>query len=84
MPRGARRKTFGDNGRTMNFKLPVTLGRTGLRVGRLGIASGYLALAVERRSGHNKAAVALANKLARIAWAVWKSGPPQEARPRAA
>jgi transposase len=30
------------------------------------------ALEVERLRGHNKAAVALANKLARIAWAVWK------------
>jgi transposase len=38
------------------------------------------ALAVERRSGHNKAAVALANKLARIAWAVWKNGRPYEAQ----
>jgi transposase len=28
-------------------------------------------LELERRSGHNVAAVALANKLARIAWAVW-------------
>jgi transposase len=27
---------------------------------------------LERRVGHNKAAVALANKLARIAWAVWR------------
>jgi transposase len=42
------------------------------------------ALSVERRSGHNKAAVALANKLARIAWAVWRSGRPYEARPQAA
>jgi transposase len=41
------------------------------------------ALAVERRSGHNKAAVALANKLARIAWAVWRSGRPYEAHPQA-
>ena len=30
------------------------------------------ALRVEQLRGHNKAAVALANKLARIAWAVWK------------
>jgi transposase len=32
------------------------------------------ALGRERVRGHNKAAVALANKLARIAWAVWRSG----------
>jgi transposase len=31
------------------------------------------ALRIERLRGHNKAAVALANKLARIAWAVWKN-----------
>lgn len=30
------------------------------------------ALAVEKRSGFNKATIALANKLARIIWAVWK------------
>jgi transposase len=30
------------------------------------------ALEIERRRGHNKAAIALANKLARIAWAVWR------------
>lgn len=29
------------------------------------------ALEIERNRGHNKAAVALANKLARISWAVW-------------
>jgi transposase len=32
------------------------------------------ALALQKRSRHNKAAVALANKLARIVWAVWKNG----------
>jgi transposase len=32
------------------------------------------ALQLQRRTRHNKAAVALANKLARIAWAVWKHG----------
>jgi transposase len=31
------------------------------------------ALARERARGHNKAAVALANKLARIVWAVWRN-----------
>ena len=31
---------------------------------------------LERSRGHNKAAVAVANKLARIAWAVWKTGRP--------
>jgi transposase len=30
------------------------------------------ALRLEQSRGHNKAAVALANKLARIAWAVWR------------
>ena len=30
------------------------------------------ALRLERKLGHNKAAVALANKLARITWAVWR------------
>jgi transposase len=32
------------------------------------------ALGVQSKRGHNKAAVALANKLARIVWAVWKKG----------
>ena len=32
------------------------------------------ALEREGRRGHNKAAVALANKLARIVWAVWTKG----------
>jgi len=34
------------------------------------------ALERERTRGHNKAAVALANKLARIAWAVWREDCP--------
>jgi transposase len=34
------------------------------------------ALARERARGHNKAAVALANKLARVAWAVWRREQP--------
>jgi transposase len=39
------------------------------------------ALRVERQHGHNKAAVALANKLARIAWAVWRRGESFQSRP---
>jgi transposase len=34
------------------------------------------ALRIEKERGHNKAAVALANKLARIAWAVWRKDVP--------
>lgn len=34
------------------------------------------ALSREQARGHNKAAVALANKLARVAWAVWKHAQP--------
>lgn len=30
------------------------------------------ALTVEKRCGHSRATIALANKIARIAWAVWK------------
>jgi transposase len=37
------------------------------------------AMAIEQRSGHNKACCALANKLARIVWAVWRSGEPYRA-----
>lgn len=40
------------------------------------------ALHVEHRRGHNKAAVALANKLARLVWAVWTTGAPFTPRPR--
>lgn len=42
------------------------------------------ALGLEKRKGHNKAAVALANKLARIAWAVWKHDRPFESVVQAA
>lgn len=38
------------------------------------------ALRTEQRCGHNKATVALANKLARIVWAVWRSDTPFEFR----
>ena len=33
-------------------------------------------LGLQRRIGNNKSAVAIANKMARIVWAVWKSGKP--------
>jgi transposase len=39
------------------------------------------ALDVERQHGHNVAAVALANKLARIAWAVWRKQEDFQSRP---
>jgi transposase len=41
------------------------------------------ALELQNRCGHNKAAIAVANKLARIVWAVWKSGKPFESRSQA-
>jgi transposase len=41
-------------------------------------------LALERHRGHNKAAVALANKLARCAWAVWTTNRAFRAAPVAA
>jgi transposase len=39
------------------------------------------ALDVQERRGHNKAAVALANKLARIVWATWRYERPFSSRP---
>lgn len=41
------------------------------------------ALDVQKRRGHNKAATAVANKMARIVWAVWKSGKPFESEAQA-
>jgi transposase len=41
----------------------------------------HWALALARRRGHNPAAVALANKLARIVWAVWTTGTAFAPRP---
>jgi len=38
------------------------------------------ALALQRRKGHNVAAVALANKLARVCWRVWRDERPFERR----
>jgi transposase len=39
------------------------------------------ALDLQRRRGHNKAAAGVANKMARIVWAVWKSGVPFQPSP---
>ena len=39
------------------------------------------ALRVEQLRGHNKAAVALANKMARFVWAVWRKGKAFEPAP---
>jgi transposase len=38
------------------------------------------ALQVHRQRGHNRAAVAVANKLSRIVWAVWRNGTSYETR----
>lgn len=49
--------------------------RSALRAGKVSKQPDDLrtwALAIERRSGHNVAAVALANKLARVCWRVWR------------
>jgi transposase len=59
-------------------------GRSVLRAAKLHKEPDRLrawALEVERRRGHNKAAVAVANKLARIVWAVWKEERPFESIP---
>ena len=42
------------------------------------------ALCLQARRGHNKATIALANKLARIAWAVWSRNQPFHSNPAAA
>ena len=50
--------------------------RAVLRVAHLPNSTSRLhcwAVGVEGRRGHNVAAIALANKLARIVWAVWRS-----------
>lgn len=39
-------------------------------------------LQLQRRIGNNKAAVAVANKMARTVWAVWKSGKPFHSHPQ--
>jgi transposase len=42
------------------------------------------ALDLQARRGHNKATIALANKLARIVWAVWRRGNEFQSLPKAA
>jgi transposase len=58
--------------------------RSALRAGKASERPDDLrawALGVEKRSTHNVAAVALANKLARVCWRVWRDERPFEARP---
>ena len=56
-----------------------------LRAPRAGQRSAFhaWACATQQRRGHNKAAVAVANKLARMIWAVWTHGRPFDAAYRA-
>ena len=57
--------------------------RSALRAGKITDEPDDLrtwALDVEQRSGHNVAAVALANKLARVAWRVWRDQRPFQRR----
>jgi transposase len=57
--------------------------RAALRAGKLTDQPDDLrawAIAIERKSGHNIAAVALANKLARVCWRVWHDRRPFEIR----
>lgn len=57
--------------------------RSALRAGRLAERPDDLrtwALALQRRKGHNVAAVALANKLARVCWRLWRDQRPFERR----
>jgi hypothetical protein len=54
-----------------------------LKAGRPLDALGHFGVRVRQRSCHNKAAIAVANKLARIVWATWRSGNDFQARPPA-
>jgi len=57
--------------------------RSALRAGKVSSEPDDLrtwALEIERRSGHNVAAVALANKLARVCWRVWRDQRPFQRR----
>jgi transposase len=57
--------------------------RSALRAGRVSKEPDNLrtwALEIQQRSGHNVAAVALANKLARVCWRVWRDHRPFERR----
>lgn len=62
--------------------------RAVLRAAAVSVANGKTldrlrtwAVDLQRRRGHNKAAIALANKLARIAWAVWRRDVPFQEMP---
>jgi transposase len=61
----------------------LTAHRT-LRATRQGTRFQHWAVAVAARGGHNKAAMAVANKLARIVWAIWRNERDFHAGPRVA
>jgi len=52
-----------------------------VKAGRPLDALGHFGIRVRARGGHNKAAVAVANKMARIIWATWRHGTDFQARP---
>ena len=61
----------------------LTAQRT-LHATRQGTRFQHWAVALAARRGHNKAAIAVANKLARMVWAVWRKERDFNAGPRVA
>ncbi|MGB0849310.1 MAG: IS110 family transposase [Thiolinea sp.] len=51
----------------------LTFAKKAIKAGKPLNRLQHWAINLEKRVGHNKAAVAIANKLARIAWACWKN-----------
>jgi len=71
------------NGNSYVRMLLIHGARSALRAGKISSEPDDLrtwALGIEHRKGYNLAAVALANKLARVAWRVWRDQRPFERR----